>query len=102
MAFRPATGRKITVEKNPITVRALMRRHLREHGKTIGNDLAGWWNVKYNSAYRIMYRPDSPLSPQYISAFVDGIGLDEFDATELYLRGAIEAGYAIKLNRIKV
>lgn len=98
MAFRPATGRKIAVEDNPKTARALMRRHLREEGKQIA-ELANIWNIRVVSVYHIMYRK-SALSPQYIDAFVDYLKLDTFDATELRLQGAREAGWKLTVKQV--
>ena len=94
MAFRQATGRKIEVEKHPKTVRALMRRHLREEGKLI-IDLCPIWDMHENSVYRRFY-DKRPYSPQYIESFIEFLKLDEFDATELRLLGAIEAGWKLR------
>lgn len=94
MAFRPATGRKIEVEKNPKSVRAVMRRHLREEGKLI-IDLCDPWNMHKNSVYRRFYDKRA-YPPQYIEAFIQFLKLDDFDATELRVLGAIEAGWDLR------
>lgn len=93
MAFRPATGRKIAVEKRPKSVRAVMRRHLREEGKRIV-DLAPVWDMSENSVYRRFY-DDRPMQPQHIESFAAFVKLDDLDARELYHLGALEAGWRI-------
>lgn len=100
MAYRESTGRKITVQKNPKDVRAILRRHLREEKKTIAGDLARAWNMHPTSAHRRFYsdrskRGGAPFTPQMIDAAVEMLGLDEFDAHELRLQGAIESGWQI-------
>lgn len=95
MAYRKNIGRKIEVEKNPKTARALIRRHLREDGLTIANDLAPAWDMHRNSAYKLMY-DTRPLRPGHIEALVELCKLDEFDAQELYVHAAIEAGWKIR------
>lgn len=100
MAFRESTGRKITVQKNPKDVRAILRRHLREEGKTIGGDLSKAWGMTANSAHRRFYAEGSKrrtraLTPQMIDAAIEMLRLDEFDAQELRLQGAIEAGWRL-------
>lgn len=93
MAYRPATGRPIVVLSRPKTVRDLIRRHLREEGKTVEHDLARWWDMKPHSAHRCMYNTARKLGPAYIEAAIEGLGLDEFDANELRLYGARDAGW---------
>lgn len=95
MAYRKNIGRKIEVEANPKSARALIRRHLREEGMTIANDLALAWDMHRNSAYRWMY-DSRPLRPGHIDAVVELLKLDEFDAQELYVRAAIESGWKIR------
>lgn len=93
MAFRPATGRKIKVDKNPRSVRALMRRHLREEGKRM-IDLAPVWDMHENSLYRRFY-DNRPFPPQYVTQFVKFLQLDEFDAFELHAQAAREHGFEL-------
>lgn len=93
MSARPATGRKITVKKRPITLRDVMRRHLREEGKTIAA-LSKVWDMHPTSCYRRFY-DKRPYPPQYVDSFIEWLRLDEFDAQELRLLGAIEAGWQI-------
>lgn len=83
------------VKAQPKTVRDVIRRHLREEGKTIAAFLAPAWGMAVNSAYRRMYDSNA-LTPAHIDAVVEGLQLDEFDAAELYLLGAIEAGWKIR------
>lgn len=99
MAFRRNLGRKITVKKNPITVRDLIRRHLREEGALINPHLAEAWNMHPTSAYRRMYETRS-LTPAHIDAVINLLHLDEFDARELHTLGAIEAGWDIPFKDI--
>lgn len=93
MAYRPATGRPIVVVSRPKTVRDLIRRHLKEEGKTVEHDLARFWNIRPHSAHRRMYDQARKLTPAYIEAVIDGLRLDEFDANELRLFGARDAGW---------
>lgn len=93
MSFRPSTGRKITVKKNPKTVRDIMRRHLREEGKRI-IDLCPAWNMHENSAYRRFY-DTRPMTPQMIDSFAELLKLDSEDTNELRLFAAIEAGWQL-------
>ena len=97
MSFRPSTGRKITVKRNPKTVRDIMRRHLREEGKRIV-DLCPVRDMHANSAYRRFY-DKRPMTPQMIDAFIALLRLDHEDASELRLFAAIEAGW--QLNHLK-
>lgn len=94
MAYRPATGRRITVEHTPKSVRALMRRHLREEGKRL-IDLCPVWDMHENSLYRLFYKKSRPMAPQHVDAFIEFMKLDEFDAQDLRLQGAKEAGWRI-------
>lgn len=94
MAYRPATGRRAKVDKKPKTVRAIMRRHLRLEGKTMV-DLAPVWDMRDTSVWRRFYDTKRAMSPQYIDSFIDFLKLDDFDAYELRLAGAIEAGWQL-------
>lgn len=95
MSYRPATGRPLKVHNSARSSRDIIRRHLKLNGLTIGNHLAKWWNVHHVSAYRIMYDKKRRLSPQYIYAAIEGLRLDEFDAQDLLLQAAREAGWKI-------
>lgn len=95
MAFRPATGRKIEIKLGPRTVRRMIKEHLKYERKTITHDLAKMWNVHHNSAFRIIYEKRRPLAPAYVEAVIAGLKLDDFDANELRLQGAREAGWKI-------
>lgn len=92
---RYAAGRRIKVPKQIKTTRDVMRRHMREEGFDY-DALAKAWNMK--SAEYVKHRiwRKTPLSPQYIDAFIDLMKLDEFDALELRRLGAIEAGWQIQ------
>lgn len=93
MSYRPSTGRKITVKRNPKTVRDIMRRHLREEGKRIV-DLCAVWDMHANSAYRRFY-DKRPFTPQMIDSFAEYLRLDHEDVSELRLLAAIEAGWQL-------
>lgn len=90
---RYAAGRRITVPKMVRTARDLLRRHLREEGREL-RSLAGPWNVQ-PSTVKTIFHQSRPLSPQYIDAAIEALKLDDFDALELRLQGAIEAGWQI-------
>ena len=93
MSFRPSTGRTITVEPNPKTTRALLRRHLKEERKRI-IDLSPVWGMHDNSTYRRFYDA-RPFTPQMIDSAITYLRLDDFDAHELRRLGAIEAGWQL-------
>lgn len=94
MAFRPSCGRPIKAPKGGVrTARDLMRRHLREERLTI-RSLCPTWNMHENSVYRRFY-DKRPFTPQMIDGFIELAKLDEFDAYELRLQAAIEAGWQL-------
>lgn len=95
-AKRFVTGRRIKVPKRVKTCRDLIRRHIREEGKTIEHDLSKAWQVHPHTAYRILYDKKRSIGPAYIDAFVAHFQLDDFDAHELRLLGAIEAGWQLQ------
>lgn len=98
MAFRAPTGRKLSVELGPRTVKRMIKEHLRYARKTITHDLAKMWNMHHNSAFRLMYHKQRPLKPEYIEAVIAGLKLDEFDANEMRLQGALESGWKIDIK----
>lgn len=97
MAFHPRLGGRscAPAKRSPRDVRSLIRRHLREEGKTVETHLAKWWNMHPHSAHRRMYDLDRVLSPVHIEAVVQGLKLDKDDARELYHLAALEAGFKI-------
>lgn len=90
---RYAAGRRVRVPSKVKTVRDLLRRHLREEGYNV-TELHRPWNIKPQSVKTVLH-PRRALSPQYIDAAIEFFKLDEFDALELRLHGAIEAGWQI-------
>ena len=99
MSYRPSTGRKLNIPHRVISVRDLIRRHLREEGKRINPELAAAWNMHPNSAYRRMY-DSRPFTPQMVDAVIELLKLDEFDANELRKRGALESGWNIAFDLV--
>lgn len=98
---RYAAGRRIKVPRSVRTARDLIRRHLREEGREL-RSLAGPFNVTPATVKAIMHH-GRPLSPQHIDAVIEHLNLDEFDATELRLQGAIEAGWQLhKLEQTRL
>lgn len=91
--LRYAAGRRVTVPRTVRTARDLLRRHLREEGREM-RALAGPWNVKPETV-KTIFQHSRPLAPQLIDAAIEFFKLDEFDALELRLQGAIEAGWQI-------
>lgn len=89
----PRKGRAITVPRVIATARDIMRRHLREEGWRM-QDLGEHWNVLPGTVKFIFWKK-TPLPPQYVDAFIDALKLDEFDALELRLQAAIEAGWQL-------
>lgn len=86
-------GRAITVPERVVTVRDHMRRHLREEGWRM-MDLGEHWNVLPGTVKFIFWKK-TPLPPQYVDAFIDALKLDDFDAAQLRVQGAIEAGWQL-------
>ena len=97
MAFHPRLGGRTCApaKRHPRDVRSLIRRHLREEGKTVEHHLSLWWNMTPHSAHRRMYDIGRVLSPVHIEAVVKGLKLDQQDAQELYRLAAVEAGFKI-------
>jgi len=89
-------GRPIRVERGKATVRNLLRRHIREEGRRL-QGLAEPWQCTRSTVYGAFCN-GHPFSPQHIEAAIAWLGLDEFDANELRIRGAREAGWSIDLN----
>lgn len=95
MLRRPVVvGRRLAVPSNPKTTRALIRRHLALDKKTITHDLSAILGMREQSAKALMTK-QFPLAPQHIDRIIDGLKLDDFDAYELRLAGAIEAGWQL-------
>lgn len=90
---RAVGGRPIRVPRDVNSVRAMLRRHLREEGHRM-QDLAEAWGCKPGNVYDY-FCEDRPFSPQHIEACIAFLKLDEFDAAELRLQGAREAGWKI-------
>lgn len=86
-------GRGIVVPKSIVTVRDMMRRHLREEGWQM-QWLGEHWNIQPGSVKFVFWKK-TPLPPQYVDAFIEALGLDEFDAAEMRVQGAIEAGWQL-------
>ncbi|WP_017907434.1 hypothetical protein [Xanthomonas sp. SHU 199] len=86
-------GRPIRVPLGKVSVRQILRRHLREEGHRI-IDLCVPWKCRPQSVYNAFF-DKRPFSPSHIDAAIQFLGLDEFDANELRLLGAREAGWHI-------
>lgn len=96
MAYRKDVGgRPIEVPRQIRTARDLMRKHLREEGLLI-KDFSAFMGYKSPvNMYDYFYRVKRPLPVQIIDAFCEFVKLDEFDALELRLQGAIDAGWQL-------
>lgn len=77
-----------------ITAREIIRRHLHEAGMQI-QDLAPVWGIKRFSVWRVFTRTDQRLLPGQVESLIAHLHLDAFDANELRLAAAREAGYPI-------
>lgn len=77
-----------------ITARDLVRRHVHEDRKSLAC-LATAWGCKEFSVWRVFQRIDRPLQPHHIEGVITALQLDEFDANDLRLRAAREAGWNI-------
>ena len=82
------------------TVRNLIREHLAFERKTIKQDFSRMLGIAEQSAASMMTKT-YPLAPQHIDAFIEGMKLDEWDANELRLQGAIESGWQINVKLLK-
>lgn len=86
-------GRSIRVPLGKATVRQLLKRHLLEEGKRI-QDLAGPWQCSVQNVYDRLCK-GGPLAPAHLDAAIAFLRLDDFDAAELRMLGAREAGWNI-------
>lgn len=91
-------GRPIRVPFGKVSVRQLLRQHIREEGLRM-QDLGIAWKCKRNTVYSA-FSDQRPFSPSHIEAAIEFLGLDEFDANELRLIGAREAGWNINPKRL--
>lgn len=88
-------GRRIVTPSDTVrTVRHIMREHLAFHRMTFTYDLSAMLGIANRSAVTMMNKK-YPIAPQHIDAFIEGMKLDEFDALELRLQGAIEYGWQL-------
>lgn len=90
-------GRPLVSPAAPRTARELLRRHLREEGLTISGDLARAWGVTDDNARKAMTRTRWPLAAARIEQAIALLRLDEFDAQELRLAAARDAGWRLDL-----
>ncbi len=86
-------GRPIRVPLGKTTARQILRRHLAEEGKRM-QDLAGPWQCRRQTVYDI-FSDARAISPAHIDAAITWLRLDDFDANELRLVAAREAGWNI-------
>lgn len=77
-----------------LTARDMVRRHLHEDGGNL-KSLAAAWSCKPFSVWRVFQRTERPLQPHHVEGAITALQLDEFDANELRLRAAREAGWHI-------
>ena len=90
--IRKATLRRAAPDH--ITARELIRRHLHEAGREV-QSLAEAWQCKRFSVWRAFNRTRLALTPRHIEGAITSLQLDDFDANELRLRAAREAGWKI-------
>lgn len=90
-------GRRLVVPTRVRTVRDKIREYLAFEHLTIKHDLSRMLGISPVGAASLMTKR-FPLAPQHIDAIVDGLRLDEFDAHELRLMGAIEAGWQLHIG----
>ena len=95
---RACGGRPIRVPLGVNTVRAKLRQHLREEGHRM-QALAPAWRCQARNVYDLFWTA-RPLSPTHIDAAIEFLKLDDFDAAELRLLGAREAGWKIDLDHL--
>lgn len=92
--YRKQPGPKIALHPGD-SVRAQMRRHLRQQRLAIADVLPIAWGVYKTSAYRLMYRKEKPMSPEYVRAFCNYMGIHDEERRQLMLAGAREAGWEL-------
>lgn len=83
--------------KPPRKLRELIREHL-NHARINQAQLAAIWGIHHASARRLLYPAKgrrNEIGPEKIDQLVIALKLDEFDAYELHVAGALEAGYRI-------
>lgn len=97
---RPRTGGRlgqpIRVPPGPSTARSIIKRHFREERIPLAS-LADRWRCTAAHIYSTFSR-HRPLAPGHIEGAIAVLGLDEFDANELRLQAAREAGWEIDIN----
>lgn len=81
------------------SVRDMIRRYCREHGMRL-TCLAPAWNCKPFSVWRAFGRTTRPLLPHQVEAAIVVLQLDDFDANDLRLRAAREAGWKIDVSML--
>ncbi|WP_312321315.1 hypothetical protein [Stenotrophomonas sp.] len=77
-----------------ITARDTIRRHVHEAGLRL-EFLASAWGCRNFSVWRVFQRTDRPLQPHHVEGAITALHLDDFDANQLRLRAAQEAGWKI-------
>ncbi len=77
-----------------LTVRDTIRRHMHEAGRNL-DSLSAVWGCKKFSVWRAFQRIDRPLQPHQVEGVIETLHLDEFDANDLRLQAAREAGWKI-------
>ncbi len=77
-----------------ITAREIIRRHLHEAGHPL-TFLADAWSCQEFSVYRVFQRTERHLQPHHVEGAIRALQLDDFDANELRLAAAREAGFKI-------
>ncbi len=80
-----------------ITARDTLRRHLHEARHDL-KWLAGVWGCQAFSVWRVFQRTDRHLQPHHVELAITALELDEFDANEIRLIAAREAGWQIDTN----
>ena len=78
-------------------VRDLMRQHLYDARLPLSS-LTKVWGVTHTSVYRLFYDKRYSIPPDKVDAFIDYMQLDEFDAQELRLQGAIDSGWKLNME----
>ena len=77
-----------------LTARDILRRHLHEDGQRV-QSLAQAWGIRRFSVWRVFQRTERHLQPHHVEGAITALHLDDFDANELRLVAAREAGWNI-------
>ncbi|WP_243350834.1 hypothetical protein [Stenotrophomonas acidaminiphila] len=90
---RAVSPHRVRVRRGQDTARAIIKRHFREEGRQM-MELVDAWNCTRGHVYDLFCK-DRPLAPAHVEGAIRILKLDDFDANELRMVAAREAGWMI-------